>query len=135
MSRDTFFITTLGYNDKHGRIDVSVHPFTSSLAPYDVCITSHFSDDEWAQGLAAMIHEGGHDMYKQNLGPSGLEIDQGLSMGVHKSQSLFWEHHVGKSKAFWKWVNRKLAQAYSDFNYTSDKVYAAINAIKPDNMI
>jgi carboxypeptidase Taq len=128
-------VTTLGYDDKHGRIDVAVHPFTSSLAPSDVRITSRFSEDEWVQGLAATIHEGGHAMYEQNLGPSGLEIDQALSMGVHESQSLFWERHVGKSKAFWKWATPKLAEAYSDFNYTPDEVYAAINAIKPDNMI
>jgi carboxypeptidase Taq len=128
-------VTSLGFDDTHGRIDVSVHPFTSSSSPADVRITSRFSDDEWAMGLLATIHEGGHAMYEQNLGTSGLEIDQALSMGVHESQSLFWERHVGKSQAFWKWATPQLKAAFDSFDYTPEQVYAAINTIKPDNMI
>ena len=41
---------------------------------------------------------GGHAMYEQNLQDSDLSVDSALSMGVHESQSLFWERHVGKSK-------------------------------------
>lgn len=44
-------VTAIGFNEGHGRIDVSVHPFTMSLSGADVRITSRFSDDEWYQGL------------------------------------------------------------------------------------
>jgi Zn-dependent M32 family carboxypeptidase len=74
-------------------------------------------------------------MYEQNLGGSGLEIDQALSMGVHESQSLFWERMVAKSLPFWKWATPKLNEAYESFNYTAEEVYGAVNAIKPDNLI
>jgi carboxypeptidase Taq len=87
------------------------------------------------KGLLATIHESGHAMYEQNLGTSGLEIDQALSMGVHESQSLFWERHVGKSLAFWKWATPKLNMAYEGFDYSAEQVYAAVNAVKPDNTI
>lgn len=75
-------VTTLGFDSDHGRIDVSVHPFTMSLSPADVRITSRFREDEWYQGLAGSVHEGGHAVYEQNLGDSGLDIDSYLSMGV-----------------------------------------------------
>jgi carboxypeptidase Taq len=89
-------VTKMGYDLDSGRIDESVHPFTMSLGPSDVRITSRFRETEWYQGLAATIHEGGHAMYEQNLGDKDLEIDEFLSMGMHESQSLFWERHVGK---------------------------------------
>ena len=44
-------VTAIGFDEGHGRIDVSVHPFTMSLSGADVRITSRFSDDEWYQGL------------------------------------------------------------------------------------
>ena len=131
-------VKNLGFDDEHGRIDEAVHPFTSSCSPADVRITSRFSENEWAMGLLATIHEGGHAMYEQNLGSSGLEIDQALSMGVHESQSLFWERHVGKSLPFWKWTTPKLKEAFGEstpFDYRPEQVYAACNAIKPNNMI
>jgi carboxypeptidase Taq len=53
----------IGFNNEHGRIDVSVHPFTMSFSPSDVRITSRFKETEWYQGLAALIHESGHGMF------------------------------------------------------------------------
>ena len=38
-------------------------------------------------------------MYEQNLKGDDLEINEYLSMGMHESQSLFWERHVGKTYA------------------------------------
>ena len=127
-------VTALGYNVDHGRIDVSVHPFTMAFSPQDVRITSRFRTDEWYQGLAAMIHEGGHAMYEQSLGASATNLDSALSMGTHESQSLFWERHVGLSKEFWDWATPKLKQKFPD-NFSSrlsaDEVYAAVNAVAP----
>jgi len=53
-------VSAIGYDDKAGRIDVSVHPFTSSMSSKDVRITSRYSQTEWFQGLQGLIHEGGH---------------------------------------------------------------------------
>jgi carboxypeptidase Taq len=51
-------VTSIGFNQEIGRIDVSVHPFTTSFSPSDVRITSRFSEQEWYQGLAGTVHEG-----------------------------------------------------------------------------
>jgi len=44
----------LGFEETRGRIDVAVHPFTSSSSPADVRITSRFSDDEWQMVIINM---------------------------------------------------------------------------------
>ena len=125
-------VTELGFDEDHGRIDVSVHPFTMSMSPSDVRITSRFREDEWYQGLAGSVHEGGHAIYEQNLANSGLDIDNYLSMGCHESQSLFWERHVGLSLPFWKWATPKLKEAFGeDFDYTAEEVYGAVNGVVP----
>ena len=123
-------VTQLGFDETHGRIDVSVHPFTTSFSPADVRITSRFSTDEWYQGLAGSIHEGGHAMYEQNVGPSGTPLDEALSMGCHESQSLFWERHVGLSKPFWKYAS-PLLKEYLDIDDDPMVVYGAVNHVSP----
>jgi carboxypeptidase Taq len=126
-------VTALGFDSAKGRIDVSVHPFTTSFGPTDVRITSRFQESEWYQGLAGSIHEAGHAMYEQNLGLSGTALDSFLSMGCHESQSLFWERHVSLSKPFWKWAAPLLEDAFGSSSMTSDwdaaQLYRAVNAV------
>eukprot|EP00549_Striatella_unipunctata_P001002 CAMPEP_0118717366 /NCGR_PEP_ID=MMETSP0800-20121206/28100_1 /TAXON_ID=210618 ORGANISM="Striatella unipunctata, Strain CCMP2910" /NCGR_SAMPLE_ID=MMETSP0800 /ASSEMBLY_ACC=CAM_ASM_000638 /LENGTH=532 /DNA_ID=CAMNT_0006624057 /DNA_START=123 /DNA_END=1721 /DNA_ORIENTATION=- len=122
-------VKKLGFDGDKGRIDISVHPFTISFSPQDVRITSRFRADEWYQGLAGTIHEGGHAMYEQNLGSSPTSIDTALSMGAHESQSLFWERHVGLSRSFWKWATPLLKENFEDYNYSPEEVYAAVNQV------
>jgi carboxypeptidase Taq len=101
--------------------------------PSDVRITSRFREDEWYQGLAGTIHEGGHAIYEQNVGKlTPLSIDSALSMGTHESQSLFWERHVGLSRAFWKWATPILKETLDDDDlesYTQEDIYGAVNAV------
>ena len=126
-------VTKMGYDKSLGRIDVSVHPFTTSFSPNDVRITSRYRIDEWYQGMAAMIHESGHAMYEQNLGNSATSIDTALSMGTHESQSLFWERHVGLSLPFWKWATPLLQDKFPDqfAGMSPEDIYGAVNAVSP----
>jgi len=132
-------VTAMGFDVDEGRIDESVHPFTMAVSPSDVRITSRYADGEWYQSLAATVHEGGHAMYEQNLGRSGLSIDSFLSMGAHESQSLFWERHVSKCKEFCRWCTPLLQKNLLGENmkpedadkYTPEAIYAAINAVSP----
>lgn len=128
-------VTSLGFDDTRGRIDVSVHPFTSAASPADVRITSRFSENEWAMGMIAGIHESGHAQYEQNLPSSGLDIDSHLSMGTHESQSLFWERAIAKSLPFWKFASPKLNEAFDNFSYSPEELYGAVNAVQTENYI
>lgn len=124
-------VKAIGFNTEQGRIDVSVHPFTSSMSASDVRITSRFREVEWYQGLAGTLHEGGHAIYEQNL-PKGsaLSIDTAFTMGAHESQSLFWERHVGLSKAFWKYATPLAQDSLPALQeYSSEELYGAVNAL------
>jgi len=123
-------VKAIGYQPEKGRIDVSVHPFSSSMSASDVRITSRFREDEWYQGLAGTIHEGGHAIYEQNLEHSAVSLDAALSMGTHESQSLFWERHIGLSKPFWRFAHPHLPELDASFqNYTPEEVYGAVNRV------
>ena len=78
-------------------------------------------------------------MYEQNLLGSNLSLDSALSMGVHESQSLFWERHVGKCRSFYKWAQPILKEAFNKggetFEYTDEELYAAVNAVDFGNLI
>jgi carboxypeptidase Taq len=49
-----------------------------------------------------VIHETGHALYEQGLPEKyyGTPFCESASLGIHESQSRFWENHVGKSLAF-----------------------------------
>lgn len=129
-------VKSIGFDAEQGRIDVSVHPFTSSMSPSDVRITSRFRTDEWYQGLAGSLHEGGHAIYEQGLPKSALSVDTALSMGTHESQSLFWERHVGLSRAFWKYATPVAQESLPKLSkYSAEELYGAINAVSGESLI
>jgi carboxypeptidase Taq len=65
------------------------------------------------------MHEAGHGLYEQGLGESdfGLPSGSAVSLGIHESQSLLWEAHVGRSQAFW---NHWMPKAQELFPQLSD---------------
>ena len=118
-------VAALGFK---GRSDVSVHPFTTSFSPADVRITTRFDEKEWYQGLAGSVHEAGHGIYESNL-DGDLTVDSPLSMGTHESQSLFWERHVGMSRAFVKFMGPRWRKAFGR-EESDEEIYRAINTVK-----
>ena len=85
----------------------SPHPFSITLGPKDFRITTRIVDGEPFSSFLATAHEWGHSIYEQGL-PSQTHqwfawpLGQATSMGVHESQSLFWENRIVKSKSFSK---------------------------------
>ena len=51
------------------------------------------------------IHEAGHGMYDQGLPEEheGTPLGETVSLGIHESQSRFWENNIGRSRAFWQY--------------------------------
>jgi carboxypeptidase Taq len=94
---------TLGFDLRRGRLDVSAHPFTTSLGADDVRITTRFMPDNLLSGIFSTVHECGHAFYDMAF-PSELRFSRladGASMGIHESQSRLWENVIGRSRAFW----------------------------------
>ncbi|WP_293004620.1 carboxypeptidase M32 [Nitrosomonas sp.] len=126
----------IGFNTEQGRIDVSVHPFCGGSHPTDVRITTRYKDSDFIESLYSVIHETGHALYEQGrpheLGD--LPASESLTMGIHESQSLFWERMVAQSKPFCSHYFDTIRATFPDNlqSATVDSFYRAINTCKPD---
>jgi carboxypeptidase Taq len=125
----------MGYNFNAGRLDETVHPFAIGLNPGDVRVTTKYDEHDFRTAVFGTIHEGGHALYEQNISKEliGTPLCDGTSMGIHESQSLFYENIVGRSRSFWK-QNYELLKKYASGQFddvTIEDFYRAINESKP----
>jgi carboxypeptidase Taq len=93
----------LGYDPRRGRLDESAHPFTTTLGASDVRITARYARNDPMSGIFSVIHEAGHAFYELAVDPALQPtcLAEGVSMGIHESQSRLWENVIGRSRAFW----------------------------------
>lgn len=129
-----YVLKQMGFDFEAGRLDESVHPFATGLNPGDVRITTKYVKNDVASALFGTIHEGGHAMYEQNIMPElvGTTLCTGTSMGIHESQSLFWENIIGRSRQFWKYNLPKLKETFPQFsNVELDTFYRGNNVVEP----
>ncbi len=125
----------IGYDFNAGRLDETVHPFAIGLNPNDVRITTKYNEHDFRLALFGTIHECGHALYEQNISQDliGTPLCDGTSMGIHESQSLFWEKFVGQNRRFWE-RQYPLLKEYSTGQFDGvnlDEFYFAINEAKP----
>lgn len=128
-------LAKMGYNFDAGRLDETVHPFATGLNPGDVRVTTNYDEQDFRTAVFGTIHEGGHALYEQNISKDliGTPLCTGTSMGIHESQSLFYENIVGRSFSFWK-NNYELLKTYSTGQFddvTIEDFYRGINESKP----
>src|SRR5205823_4270431 len=85
--------------------------------------------------LFATMHETGHALYEQGVGPQWRRtvLEGGASLGVHESQSRLWENLVGRSLPFWQQFWPKLQRRFpSELGGASlEEFYRAINRVQP----
>src|SRR5699024_3068228 len=83
----------MGYDFDSGRLDETIHPFAIGINLHDVRITTRYDEEDFRMAVFGTIHEGGHALYEQNIHQklAGTPLATGTSMGIHESQSLFWE--------------------------------------------
>lgn len=124
----------MGYNFEAGRLDESTHPFATGLNPGDVRITTRYLENDVTSALFGTIHEGGHALYEQNIMPEliGTTLCTGTSMGIHESQSRFWENIIGRSKPFWERNFSTLQKQFpGQLDVSVDQFYRGINVVEP----
>ncbi|MHA1724027.1 MAG: carboxypeptidase M32 [Promethearchaeota archaeon] len=128
-------IKKLNFNFNHGRQDISVHPFTSSLSFIDVRITTRIWENFLPACLFGTIHECGHALYEMNLMEEihSTNLAMGTSMGMHEAMSRLHENILGRSKEFWTYWYPKLQSYFPEHlkNFPEQKFYRAINVVKP----
>ncbi|GLC86956.1 carboxypeptidase M32 [Lysinibacillus piscis] len=128
-------LAQLGYDFEAGRLDESVHPFMVGLNHGDARITTKYDEHDFRSAIFGTIHECGHAMYEQNIDAklAGLPLAAGTSMGIHESQSLFYENFVGRNEKFWA-HNYERLQQYSPAQFGDvalDDFLRAINMVEP----
>lgn len=126
----------LGFDFNHGRLDVSAHPFCGGV-PTDVRITTRYDENDFMKALFGVIHETGHARYEQNLPAqwAGLPVGEARSMGVHESQSLFFEMQLARSPEFTKLLApmaAKLLRREQDPAFSEANLYAVNTRMKRD---
>ncbi|MBB97173.1 MAG: carboxypeptidase M32 [Rhodobacteraceae bacterium] len=120
------------YDFTRGRIDKAVHPFSSGSGS-DVRITTRTNPDDPFNCFYSTIHEVGHASYELAIDPAYAmtPLGQGVSMGVHESQSRIYENQIGRSRAFTSWMYAQARDAFGDLGLDDAQAfYMAANRVQ-----
>ena len=128
-----YLLNVMGYDFDSGIIGESEHPFTTGNAPYDVRITTNYHEEDILQSAFSVLHEGGHALYEQHISKElvGTFLNSGTSMGIHESQSRFYENIIGRSEAFWNKHYGEVVRLFPEYKQVSlEKFYKDINKVE-----
>ncbi len=130
-----FLMETMNLDRNYCGISESEHPFTMNFNSKDVRITTHYYDNNFLSSMFSVVHEGGHALYELGADPKydHTMLSGGTSMGIHESQSRFYENLIGRSKAFASYVFPKLQELFPEqlSDADVDSFYRAINIVQP----
>jgi len=129
-------IETMGLPKNRTRLDVSTHPFTTSMGNDDVRITTNFDRPNPLFSVFSTIHEAGHALYELGL-PKDVYKDTVIgdspSLGIHESQSRFWENMIARRHTFWQYFY-PLMQQHTNHSLQAKSLetwYQGINQVQP----
>ena len=127
----------LGWDWERGRLDVSPHPFTIELDIDDVRITTRYEGHDIRRPVYAVIHEYGHALYELQIDRrlARTPIGSGVSLGVHESQSRFWENVIGRSPWFVKLLKPFIDVVVEEARKIDWlELYRYVNIVRPDTI-
>lgn len=111
------------------------HPFTENFNNKDVRITTHYYENDLASSMFSVIHEGGHAIYELGCKDeyNHTMLAGGVSMGIHESQSRFFENLIGRSEAFISHIYPKLQSFFPEQlkDVSANDFYRAVNKSTP----
>jgi len=120
-------------NDK-ARIDVSTHPFTTSIGIDDVRITTNYDRSSPLFSFFSTVHEVGHALYELGMPKDefiNTVISDSSSLGLHESQSRFWENNIARSMSFWEYFYSIFQDTSGYTNSNLDEWYKQVNQVRP----
>ncbi|WP_226621233.1 carboxypeptidase M32 [Alloyangia pacifica] len=120
-----------GYDMARGRVDKAVHPFSSGSGD-DVRITTRTNPLDPFNCVYSIIHETGHAAYEQAIAPGYrfTPLGEGVSMGLHESQSRIYENQLGRSRAFTGWLHGQMQAEFGDLGLSAEEFYASVNSVQ-----
>ncbi len=109
-----FLLNLVGINSNYSRLDHSEHPFCFVMHPSDVRLTTCKNFRSLIEPIRALMHEAGHALYELSLPKEhfGSPLGEFASMGIHESQSRFFETFIGLSRPFWQFAYPKLQKMF-----------------------
>ena len=131
-----YLMDVLGIDRGHCAIAESEHPFTTNFNNKDVRITTHYYENAVASSLYSVVHEGGHAIYELDCDDAYnyTLLGGGVSMGIHESQSRFYENIIGRSQAFVSYIFPKLKELFPSQLQDVDAhmFWKAVNKAQPN---
>lgn len=130
-----YLMEVMGMDRSHCGIAETEHPYTTNFNNKDVRITTHYYEDNLVSSMFSVIHEGGHALYE--LGADDrynyTALSGGVSMGIHESQSRFYENIIGRSPAFAHAIFPKVKEFFPEQleGVEEEDFYRAINKAEP----
>jgi len=126
-------MSVFGFNFDAGRLDVSMHPFsTGGLG--DQRITTRYRETDFADALQATAHETGHASYEAGLPASlaSFPVGRSRNMCIHESQSLMFEKQIFLSRAFGEAIVGPLHEHLPESRaFTADDIWKAQTRVRP----
>jgi len=126
-------MSTLGFDFNSGRLDVSMHPFSTGSGT-DLRITTRFAEHEFIDALMATAHETGHASYEGNLPRewANLPVGESRNMCIHESQSLLFEKQVFLARAFFDYFVPEIhGRLPSTSGISADALWQCSTRVKP----
>ncbi len=132
---DETLLPYLAFTSDWGYQNETEHPFTSWTCEQDCRVTTKYVEDNLLSAIFSTIHETGHAWYEHNIDPKydGSILSEGVSSGMHESQSRFCENYLGKERAFWIHLYPKLQELFVEQlkDVSFDQFMDAMNASCP----
>ncbi len=130
-----YLMEVLGLDRDHCGIGETEHPYTLEFNNKDVRITTNYKENNLTFSMYSVIHEGGHAKYELGV-RDDLQytcLAGGVSMGVHESQSRFYENIIGRSRPFIEAIFPKMQEFFPEqlSDVTAEQMYRAVNRVEP----
>ena len=131
----SYLMDVMGIDRDHCILGETEHPFTTDFSKYDVRITTHYYENNFAASLYSVIHEGGHALYELHTGDelACSNLGRGASMAMHESQSRFYENIIGRSWEFCSLIFPFVKKEFSPLldGVSDEEFYRMINKSSP----
>ena len=130
-----YLMEVMAMDRGHCGIAETEHPYTLNFNNKDVRITTHYYENNLVSSMFSVIHEGGHALYE--LGADDCYnysvLSGGVSMGIHESQSRFYENIIGRSPAFVHAVFPKMKELFPEqlADVDEEMFFRAVNKAEP----
>jgi carboxypeptidase Taq len=128
-------VERLGWSADGWRLDEAAHPFATSFGPGDVRLTTRYDPGYVGTALYGAIHELGHGLYESQVDDAlaRTPLGEGVSLGVHESQSRLWENIVGRARPFAGWLHGQLREIFPERfgGVSAEDFYRAVNKVQP----